>query len=328
VSNATSAGVNVSTAAGNKTDAGDVPRNLACASWEDLRWDAADALACLDKIRRLVEADLESAINWYYAKKRRKVWYSQGLRLAAVLFGTIGAAIPFLASTGLGREVSELTILRTNQWGYVFIVIAGGCVAVDKLFGFSTNWIRFVDAATRIQTILGKFRIEWYKQLAVADMAANRAESVDRLFATLQDCATRTREVIEEETGAWIAEFRSSLTKLAEESQAARAAREQQTQGQVDEIKKVARERAEKTGAITVSIKNFAQLPDTFMWTLDLDNEPWKSRIDRAAFIVKGLDPGTYLVAARGVVDGRVLRDARPVVVQTGEQTVAELELT
>jgi hypothetical protein len=195
------------------------------------------------------------------------------------------------------------------------------------LFGFSTNWIRFVDAATKLQTVLGTFRLQWYKEMALADMSGRSAETVSKLFDTLADFATRSREVIEKETGDWIAEFRSNLTKLAEDTKAAQEAREKQILGQVDQIRQIAREREQKSGAVAVTISNFAALGAGFTWSLEIDNEPRKGSIDRPIFIVKGLDPGVYLVSAFGASKGVTVHAAQTVVVETGKSAAASFNL-
>jgi len=292
-------------------------RNLYCESWEEMEWDNANTPHSLDSIRRILEADAENAINWYYTNKRKNVWYSQALRLGAVILGGIGAVIPFVSTTvalkATGTD-AQLEMLKINQWGYVFLVAAGTCVAVDKLFGFSSCWLRFVEAAMRLQTLLGKFRVEWYRQLALADLGGQSPEAVGKLFDTLLDFAGRIREVIEKETGDWIAEFRSNLTKLSEDTKAMQEAREKQIQGQ-------------GAGTIVVTIKNFAALGAGFTWSLELDNEPRRASIERAQFIVKGLDPGSYLVSGRGASNNKVVQAAQNVTVDTGKSASAELEL-
>ena len=307
-----------------------VARNLYSDSWTSLSWDTRQTLQSLDEIRKIVEGEAEKASRWYYEKKRTKVFYSQCLRMLAVLLGSIGAAIPFISSTNLFKasgDAAELAILRTNQWGYVFILAAGTCVAMDKLFGFSTNWIRFVDAATKIETLLGRFRIEWYKQMALADLSGLPADSVNKLFDTLLDFATKTRDVIEKETGDWIVEFRSNLTKLAEETKASQEAREKQMQIQVDQIRQLAKEREQKAGAITVTVTNFAALGSNFTWSLELDNEMRKASIDRPVFILKSLDPGTYLVSAHGTSNNKTVQDAQTVLVESNKPATANLNL-
>jgi hypothetical protein len=298
-----------------------------------VRWDSQQTLNSLEEIRRRVEFEAEKAIRWYYQKKKNKVLYSQTLRLLAVILGGIGAGIPFIAATGFGvtRDaagiISDVAILRMNQWGYVFILSAATCVAIDKLFGFSTNWIRFVDAATKIETQLSRFRLEWYRQLALADIGVHPSEAVGKLFDTLLDFAVKTREVIEKETGDWIAEFRSNLTKLADDTKTAQETREKQIQGQVEQIRQLAKERQEKAGAVTVTVKNLAALGAGFTWSLELDNELRKDGIDRQTFILKGLDPGTYLISAHGKLNSKVVQDAQTVVVETGKAAATQLEL-
>jgi hypothetical protein len=305
-------------------------RNLYCASWEEMEWDNANTPHSLERIRKILEADAENAIKWYYTNKRKNVWYSQALRLGAVILGGIGAVIPFVATTlavkAPGAD-TQLEMLKINQWGYVFLVAAGTCVAVDKLFGFSSCWLRFVEAAMRLQTLLGKFRVEWYRQMVLADLGGPTPEAVSKQFDTLLDFTGRIREVIERETGDWITEFRSNLTKLSEDTKAMQEAREKQIQGQVDQVRQLAKEREHKSGAIVVTIKNFAALGAGFTWSLELDNEPRKANIERAQFIVKGLDPGTCLVSARGTSNNKVVQAAQNVTVDTGKSASAALEL-
>jgi len=305
----------------------EIARNLYSKSWTNVGWDSQQTMKSLDEIRKLVESEAEKAIRWYYDKKRTKVFYSQCLRMFAVILGGIGAAIPFIASTGTFSPAGELAALKVNQWGYVFILAAGTCVAVDKLFGFSTNWIRFVDAATKMETLLARFRLEWYKQMALADISGQTADALAKLFDTLLDFATKTRDVIEKETGDWIVEFRSNLTKLSDETKASQEAREKQMQTQVDQIRQLAKEREQKSGAITVTVTNFAALGSGFTWALELDNEPRKAKIDRSVFILKGLDPGAYLISAHGSSNNTVVQDSMTVVVDSNKAAPANLNL-
>jgi hypothetical protein len=187
--------------------------------------------------------------------------------------------------------------------------------------------MRFVDAATKIQTLLGTFRVEWYRQLALADMGAQRTDAINKLFDTLLDFTAKCREVIEKETGDWIAEFRSNLTKLSEDTKALQDVREKQNQDQAERMRLLAKERAQKFGSVTVSIKNFSDMGADFKWSLELDNEPSKADIDRPLFIVKNLDPGTYLISAQGRANGKILHGAQAVSVETGKSASAELEL-
>ena len=141
------------------------------------------------------------------------------------------------------------------------------------------------------------------------------------------DFTGKIRDVIEKETGDWIAEFRSNLTKLSEDTKAMQEAREKQIQDQVDQVRQLAKDREQKSGAMVVTIKNFAAFGAGFTWSLELDNEPRRASIERAQFIVKGLDPGTHLVSARGTSNNRIVQAAQSVTVDTGKSAPAELEL-
>ena len=70
-----------------------IARNLYSKSWTNVGWDSQQTIKSLDEIRKLVESEAEKAAQWYYEKKRTKVFYSQCLRMFAVILGGIGAAI-------------------------------------------------------------------------------------------------------------------------------------------------------------------------------------------------------------------------------------------
>jgi hypothetical protein len=75
-------------------------------------------------------------------------------------------------------------------------------------------------------------------------------------------------------------------------------------------------------------VTNFAALGNGFTWALEVDNEPRKAKIDRAVFILKGLDPGAYLISAHGSSNNAVVQDSLTVVVETNKATPATLNLT
>ncbi len=66
----------------------------------------------------------------------------------------------------------------------------------------------------------------------------------------------RIAMVVEKQTEEWIAEFRSSLTKLAEETMAQCEAAGRQLSSQADEVRQLTLERQQRSGAVRMVIRN------------------------------------------------------------------------
>ena len=111
------------------------------------------------ELRDRVELQALDAVAWYYEKKKSKNGWSRWLRFWAITFTVFGGLIPFISAAGIVQAVlwhygdkdaanSQLAELRFNQLGYVSIGLAAGCVAFDRFFGFSSNWMRYIGART------------------------------------------------------------------------------------------------------------------------------------------------------------------------------------
>lgn len=309
-------------------------RNLQHATWNLIHWDKDKPAQSLDSIRQALEAEAENAIAWYYQRKGTQSRWSRVLRFVSILLGGLGVVIPLLAtarSHGLNEATNAVTaqleILRFSQWGYILLAIAGISLAVDKLFGFSTCWMRFVDAATKLQSLVVRFRVEWYKEMAASDASGLDKEATGRLFEVLLVFAGKVRGVIESETGEWISEFRTNLTKLEEQTQAQKDALGKQLAEQSVQAQQAAQTRSDKSGAVLVKITNLSSLGTGFQWLLEINNKAVRESISVQDYIAKELAPGPHLVAAQGISNGKVVRASCDVMVETGKLARADLQM-
>ncbi|MEO6595235.1 MAG: SLATT domain-containing protein, partial [Planctomycetota bacterium] len=109
-----------------------------------------------------------------------------------------------------------------GQLGFVFLGVAGACFALDRYFGFTSGWIRYVTTAVHLQQALARFQLDWAVNAAGAGRgspdAVKQLEVVRALFDAVYGGLV-------EETDDWARDFRASLDKslrdLVEEMQAA-----------------------------------------------------------------------------------------------------------
>jgi hypothetical protein len=174
-------------------------------AFPQVSWREGDLADALEALYRWVEGQAMRASNWYLRERRAKAWASRGLRIAATVLATAGAALPFVAANSDDVDIA---------WGYVLLALAAGAVALDRFFGLSSAWMRYMTAQQAIQRRLQHLQFSWAaSQLARGDRAPTRDEA-QALLTQLAEAATDISEEVRMETAAWTDEFRSNIGEL------------------------------------------------------------------------------------------------------------------
>ena len=190
------------------------PINLSQLCWKD-----ADVDSSLSALHQYVEDQARKQIQWYWAKKRTKAGMSMFLRFVAIILFVLGGLVPIVKATLPAAVVARFPF-DFGQSGYLLIGIAAGCVGLDRFFGYSTGWIRYVTTAMAIEKSLEEFRFEWSRNMAKMRGASPTAEQLDALIQTCTAFSLAIRNQVEQETKAWVVEFQSNLSQLEKELQA------------------------------------------------------------------------------------------------------------
>jgi hypothetical protein len=180
------------------------PGDIHPVAFPSLTWGQDDWATSLEAVYRWVESEAVRAVEWYLAEKRGKALWSRLLRVVAIVAATAGAALPFVlreGSTGF-------------EWGYFSLAVAAGAMAMDRFFGFSSAWMRYITAELAIQERLQKLRFTWAaSQLALAGRSPT-AEEVREALTVLADAAAGIGEELRRETLSWAEEFQANVSEL------------------------------------------------------------------------------------------------------------------
>jgi hypothetical protein len=185
----------------------------------NLSWKDPDVENSLLELRRYVENEAQRQITWYYAKKRRKAQVSTSLRFTSILLFVMGGLVPIIKAT-LRPEVIGKLPFDFGQAGYLLIGVAAGCVGLDRFFGYSTGWIRYITTAMAIEKSLEEYRMDWARNIAKLRGGPPNEQQLDQLIQTCQAFILAIKGQVEQETKAWVAEFQSNLTQLEKDLQA------------------------------------------------------------------------------------------------------------
>jgi SMODS and SLOG-associating 2TM effector domain 2 len=187
------------------------PIDLSSLSWKD-----SDVGTSLSALHQYVEDQAQKQIKWYWDSKRAKAATSMGLRFVAIVLFVLGGLVPIVKAT---LPTTVQFSFDFGQSGYLLIGVAAGCMGLDRFFGYSTGWIRYVTTAMAIEKSLEEFRLEWTRNMARMRGAAPTPEQLETLIQTCTAFSLAIKSQVEQETKAWVVEFQNNLSQLEKELQ-------------------------------------------------------------------------------------------------------------
>jgi SMODS and SLOG-associating 2TM effector domain 2 len=175
--------------------------NIETPRFPELDWSADDHRAPLDALYEYAVATAHQARQWYVDRHEAKRRWGRTLRLFAILMGVIAVIVPILAQ--LWSEVPPGLSTVAIALGAVFI-------SLDRFFGASAGWMRFIQAEQRLTERLSRFEFDWAAiQLASTDPTDSAALSahLDLVRGLVED----VQRIVADETSMWIEEFNNGL---------------------------------------------------------------------------------------------------------------------
>jgi len=266
-----------------------------------LEWEPSKRQNSLELLFDHLTDEAKSAIDWYLKAKRPKQKSAIWARMAAIVLTALAGIIPMIVQI----FVENGKPLIQPAWASVSLGIAAAMVVVDRFFGFSSGWMRYISAELRIRQLLREFELEWQTLKAGWKGLDPTDDQVHTILSRAKMFINQVTTVVQEETNTWIREFQESL-KQVEEAARAKAA-------------------VSESGALNVTVTNGDQ--STAGWKLSIDGgSPITSTGKTAA--LRDLSPGVHTVKAEGTINGAPKASEISVNVPAGGIGKAELTLT
>lgn len=267
--------------------------------------DWSDPAKALEYIRLYAEKKTLAEWSWYQGKKKWNSDRSQWLRWLALMFSILGGLVPLLVA--LFSRIPDwqwfmaaFGTIRAGQLGYVLLAIAAGFVLLDRFFGYSTAWMRYIVAMQTIEKAREAFRLDWTmlirKLPLVPAGGPEHTELVERMLQRARGLIVEVKETSERETQTWIVEFQSSLAQL-----------EKELKSQMD---------AGRPGGIDVEVTDGAKSDTPVEVSLD---GMIADRFTGTAGSIGYVAPGVHRVTVKAQKTGREYLSAAMVTVAGGE---------
>jgi hypothetical protein len=169
-------------------------------------WGREYATASVQAMVSYVSEIAEDAIAWYLLKKRRKQRWAMVLRVTAILAAAVAAMVPIFAQI---TSVQGKAMVAP-AWASVALVAAATAVGMDRFYGFSAAWIRFVSTELRLRSALHDFHMDWQARLSPCG-GSLQPEQVAPALAACRSFLAQIDTMVEAETAAWVADFSAVL---------------------------------------------------------------------------------------------------------------------
>jgi hypothetical protein len=260
-------------------------------SWE--RYAGVTLVEALQRIYDDAIAHSARTRDWYWASIRRKRVTSISVRSVSVVFLSAGAILPLAAA--LWADPANRLIF--TQAGVAALAVAGLSQGADRVFGWSSGWLRYVTTVTHMEAVTRQFELDWAGYLI--ERAGVLGE--DDRYALFRLAARFEAEIAAlqiEETEKWVAEFNSGRAALDDliKSQRETAERMEAAAQSLREAQEAAgklRAQAEREGAIEI-VLSFKQQPMPLRIAVDaLPEEPFLGTV----WAKSRLAPGQHKIA-------------------------------
>jgi conflict system pore-forming effector with SLATT domain len=202
-------------------------------------WDHGNPAKSLDAFAEaLAFGPMRRARDWYFTAKQANKTWGRRIRLSTWALGGVAVVIPVAIETL--REFKGGPVwqwLRPEAWllrpgmATLALLLAAGLVWLDRFYGYTSGWLRYMEAAQRIVELHDRFAGEWATvQVGWVDGKPSNAQ-VQEALAKVLAANAQLHAVVRDETKAWAAEFRDALRQLEEQVSRRYEARQQDPGG-------------------------------------------------------------------------------------------------
>jgi hypothetical protein len=236
---------------------------------EFLAWDQFDNKPPAEALAALYNHATEFSTRcrtWYWTSIRHKRIVSTTSRFLSFFLGGFGVVGPIIAAICSDGDYK----LMWSQFAVVALAIAGLLQFGDRVFGWSSGWLRYISTVTKMEHATRQFQLDWAAYFVELGKCVTPAEMrsafeiAHRFECELSDLQTR-------ETDGWIVEFNTGLVALNELVKTAREAADKSGSDARAAMKATAT--ATAPGAIELTATTTVQPPPSVAVVLDGGSE-------------------------------------------------------
>lgn len=238
------------------------------------------------------------AVEWYSKAKRSKKHWAQNIRIASIVIGAAAALLPTI-----GEMLQKNGKYFSSGWTTILLGVVGTLLLLDRFFGFSSAWMRYIVAELQLNQILQEFELDWENERSNWQGNIPTKDQINQMLAKVKALTSQINIIIRDETNVWVQEFQNNIKNLDESLKTKPALQE--------------------PGAINITITNEEVAKKG--WELIIDNgnpEVFKGYTAGK----RNITPGRHEITVRAKINGDDLQAGKVISVPPGN--ICEEKLT
>ena len=290
----------------------------------DVMWDNADIVSSLRAVRKGAEDEGQKAIDWYWRKKPWKSSPSQTIQFSALILTAAAGILPVIVRVVKDAIPPALPAnFDSGAIATLCVGVAASLIGLDKAFGYSSGWTRYVLTATSMTKLLHEFRMDWVSIIATSAVPPTIEEQA-KLIQRAKDFVSAIQGMVLQETKDWATEFQSNMAQMEKDLKT----QLDTLKAQVDKATKD-QESAAKPGSIELTLTNAAKT-DGFHFDVSLEGTVGKftDSVSNANVWARiNTPPGQYKLTVDAKAKGSAIATSMILNVQPGETSKPSLTL-
>ncbi len=251
-----------------------------------LAWDMYKGKPADEALQSIYERATNTSrtiCKWYWTSITTKRRTSLGIRFIIFSLLILGTVLPILAGLKGDTEVR----LQFTQYGVAALALAGLLQVADRVFGWSSGWLRYITTVTAMENLTRRFELEW------AGYILNRTgllgESDTRpLFDLAKGFEDEIVKLQSDETDKWVTEFNSGVALLGDMIKSQRESGEKAVEAARASVA------AQRNGAIEVTLVHKADVKPV---TIAIDDEKPPEEFAGTSWSRLNVPPGPHTVS-------------------------------
>ncbi len=263
-----------------------------------LDWRPKAAAESIEMVYQHVCALARTEMHWYSGRRRDIYKYGAViLHAGAALCVTSAAVVPMLPS--LWSKAPDPIL------GSILLALGGGLLAIDRYLRVSSNRVRYLMTAQKIELLLREFEMNW---AALAATREGRTPDIAQVHLALRRCKAfllAVLQVVQNETNEWAVEYREGIKAMTDQLAAESA-----------EVTKRDVDSKASLGGVIVELQDWQELDDE--WEVLVDGASLgKARGKRT--VITGIPEGMRSLRVVGRVGDQEREENFGVKVQRGD---------
>jgi len=278
-----------------------VSRDIRATALPPLDWDPAKRVNSMLVLVEHAVSRAEQAAEWYLSAKSSMRLPARSLRLGAILLTAAAGILPIIQQI---YTASDGKPVIAPAWASVLVAVAVLFIAVDRFFGFSSSWMRYITAELAIRQARETFELDWQAAYASYGSHPPTDDQVRAVITMIKTFIDQINAVVANETAKWVGEFQEALRQIDET-----------TKNPVPVV---------QTGSLALTVEN-GDAVDAPGWALSLDHGAPVSYTGKTAAL-SGLESRDHVVRVTAKISANDVRAEDVVQVRPG--VIARLQVS